>query len=431
MKVWRYLLLAIVTMAGVLSVTGTPRVDAHGTGYPEVRYHPFRLPWTAESSWMVGPGNAPGEGTHSLANGIYWAIDFSANESGQTNSGEPVKAAGGGLLEYVDLGGSSYGKYARVWHPGGYSSLYAHMNNFGAVAGDITQGTWVGDVGTTGNSTGPHLHFEIRGASDIPVDATIGAVTITHLGLEERYTAHLSSNQGAGYIDGRNRNDAFLSRMLSEGSASSRKGKFSLCNAQTYSVYFCNFSVATVVAQDFLGPRVGSTGLHQTFSLVGTPSSGYIVKVRGPIQKAYASKLTTTGVKVASILGRPLGEEGTFFGQPFQGFEHGTILVGSAVPGNPPGYNVAVTDGSGSIILQRVFKEYAGAGDCASVTQNLTVDVIDLQQTAAHAGVDGSQAYDPLYDFSGVGVPGWTNGSVDVIDLQQISLRFGTCGLEL
>lgn len=68
---------------------------------------------------------------------------------------------------------SSYGNYVVVSHGGGASTLYAHMSSRAVAVGDsVSQGQVVGYVGTTGSSTGNHLHFEIRvnGSRTDPID---------------------------------------------------------------------------------------------------------------------------------------------------------------------------------------------------------------------------------------------------------------------
>ena len=58
--------------------------------------------------------------------------------------------------------GEANGYYVTINHGDGYSSIYAHMTNYVVSAGDtVKQGQLIGYVGTTGWSTGPHLHFEI------------------------------------------------------------------------------------------------------------------------------------------------------------------------------------------------------------------------------------------------------------------------------
>lgn len=60
-----------------------------------------------------------------------------------------------------------YGLYVVVSHPNGTQTLYAHMSKNSVVSGQtVTQGQVIGAVGSTGRSTGPHLHFEIRGAKN-------------------------------------------------------------------------------------------------------------------------------------------------------------------------------------------------------------------------------------------------------------------------
>ncbi len=74
-----------------------------------------------------------------------------------------VATAPGVVTSVVDLGNRSYGRYIVVDHGGGHSSLYAHLSaQWVSVGQAVDQGTPIGLVGSTGGSTGPHLHFEER-----------------------------------------------------------------------------------------------------------------------------------------------------------------------------------------------------------------------------------------------------------------------------
>ncbi len=76
--------------------------------------------------------------------------------------GTGIKATKGGTI-IVRKYNSSYGNYIVMDHGNGISSLYAHMSGFNVNYGDeVSQGQTIGFIGSTGSSTGPHLHFEIR-----------------------------------------------------------------------------------------------------------------------------------------------------------------------------------------------------------------------------------------------------------------------------
>ena len=82
------------------------------------------------------------------------------------NGGTPILAAADGIVEVAnstDSWGYGWGYYVRIKHQGGYETLYAHCSRI-AVARDeeVYAGQVIGYVGSTGNSTGPHLHFEVR-----------------------------------------------------------------------------------------------------------------------------------------------------------------------------------------------------------------------------------------------------------------------------
>jgi murein DD-endopeptidase MepM/ murein hydrolase activator NlpD len=76
--------------------------------------------------------------------------------------GTPIAAAGAGTVIYAGwLGG--YGNLTVIDHGGGLSTAYGHQSHIGVVVGQqVTQGEIIGNVGSTGHSTGPHLHFEVR-----------------------------------------------------------------------------------------------------------------------------------------------------------------------------------------------------------------------------------------------------------------------------
>jgi murein DD-endopeptidase MepM/ murein hydrolase activator NlpD len=78
-------------------------------------------------------------------------------------TGTPVWAAGDGVVEEAKWWGA-YGRYVRIDHGNGYKSAYAHLNKFarGLKKGQrVRQGQTIAYVGTTGRSTGPHLHYEV------------------------------------------------------------------------------------------------------------------------------------------------------------------------------------------------------------------------------------------------------------------------------
>ena len=88
---------------------------------------------------------------------MHKGVDFAAPK------GTPIYAAGNGSVELAGRKGG-YGKYVRIRHNGTYATAYAHMNGFakGIRRGTrVKQGQVIGYVGTTGRSTGPHLHYEV------------------------------------------------------------------------------------------------------------------------------------------------------------------------------------------------------------------------------------------------------------------------------
>ncbi|MEO5338252.1 MAG: M23 family metallopeptidase [Magnetospirillum sp. WYHS-4] len=88
---------------------------------------------------------------------MHKGVDFGAA------TGTPIYAAGEGTVEKAGWEGG-YGNYVRLHHTDNYSTVYGHMSRIGkgiAVGRRVRQGEIIGYVGSTGRSTGPHLHYEI------------------------------------------------------------------------------------------------------------------------------------------------------------------------------------------------------------------------------------------------------------------------------
>ncbi len=105
------------------------------------------------------PGSVKTQGIHG-----YNAVDLSGVPVGST-----VRAAMSGEVIVARFGGwnGGYGNYVVIRHPNGVQTLYAHLSTVEVAVGDsVDRGERIGGVGSTGKSTGTHLHFEVRGSSN-------------------------------------------------------------------------------------------------------------------------------------------------------------------------------------------------------------------------------------------------------------------------
>jgi murein DD-endopeptidase MepM/ murein hydrolase activator NlpD len=122
-----------------------------------VAYTAGAVPATAK----IGGGNFSWPTSGSI-NQRFWGGHTGVDIGAWT--GSPVKAADGGYVA-VATGGwnAGYGNYVIIDHGNGFVTLYGHLNSIYVKPGEsVTAGEQIGAVGNTGNSTGPHLHFEIR-----------------------------------------------------------------------------------------------------------------------------------------------------------------------------------------------------------------------------------------------------------------------------
>jgi murein DD-endopeptidase MepM/ murein hydrolase activator NlpD len=134
----------------------------------------FPLP-TSDDSWATS--------------GFGWRDDpmrhrrkFHSGADIRAKSGTPVFAAGDGVVVFAGRQGG-YGNIVMLDHGGGVITRYAHLRRILAAKGEvITAGKRLGQVGSTGRATGPHLHFEVR-LDGNPVDPT-AAMTVGKLQRE-------------------------------------------------------------------------------------------------------------------------------------------------------------------------------------------------------------------------------------------------------
>ena len=93
---------------------------------------------------------------------IYKTTKFHEGMDFSANIGTPIYATGNGTLTKAGWQ-SGYGRVVVINHGYGYETLYAHMNKINVRVGQkVTRGEVIGEVGNTGKSTGPHLHYEVH-----------------------------------------------------------------------------------------------------------------------------------------------------------------------------------------------------------------------------------------------------------------------------
>jgi murein DD-endopeptidase MepM/ murein hydrolase activator NlpD len=102
----------------------------------------------------------PVQGPYSITTGYYpyhTGIDMSSN------TGTPIVAADSGVVIFAGWNDWGYGNLVVLDHGNGWTSFYAHLSSVGVGCGQfVSRGGYLGAMGSTGRSSGPHLHFEMR-----------------------------------------------------------------------------------------------------------------------------------------------------------------------------------------------------------------------------------------------------------------------------
>ena len=130
--------------AGVaVNVVGPGACDTSTGGYYGTGY----FVWPTVNHYLSGNDYSP----------WHLGIDIAAS------MGSPVYAADSGLVVYSGWSNQGYGNMIMIDHGDGYQTLYAHLSVLLVSCGEgVFQGEGIAQSGSTGNSTGPHLHFEVR-----------------------------------------------------------------------------------------------------------------------------------------------------------------------------------------------------------------------------------------------------------------------------
>ncbi|WP_433393119.1 peptidoglycan DD-metalloendopeptidase family protein [Micromonospora sp. KLBMP9576] len=171
----RILSAALLAVVGGLVAPSTPALAAPA----------FKVPFPCGQAW-----SGQTRTNHSPA----YAVDFNRTD----DLGDPVVASAPGTVDVVtNLGNTSYGRYVRINHGGGYTTYYAHLNGFNVSVGQtVGYGKVIGYVGNSGNSSGAHLHYEQRlNGSDVQVRFN-GAVAL-YWGTRS-YTSDNGCSAGSG-----------------------------------------------------------------------------------------------------------------------------------------------------------------------------------------------------------------------------------------
>jgi murein DD-endopeptidase MepM/ murein hydrolase activator NlpD len=102
------------------------------------------------------------------APGVLWANDHTGQDFAAP-MGAPIRAIGAGEITYAGYDGA-YGNKIVIRHEDGTETWYCHMSAFEYTGGYVRPGTTIGYVGSTGNSTGPHLHLEVHPGGGDAID---------------------------------------------------------------------------------------------------------------------------------------------------------------------------------------------------------------------------------------------------------------------
>lgn len=153
--------------ASIRPVLGLNPVGSGGTSWPETpRYAPDEGSASPQSNSFIWPT----EGEFTSGYGWRWGRMHKGIDVAN-NVGTPIRAVQNGQISFAGWDDGGYGYLVKITHPDGTITVYAHNSRILVQTGEyVRQGQTISLMGSTGRSTGPHLHFEVRPAGSSAVN---------------------------------------------------------------------------------------------------------------------------------------------------------------------------------------------------------------------------------------------------------------------
>jgi murein DD-endopeptidase MepM/ murein hydrolase activator NlpD len=244
----RALRIGVVTALAAVTVLAAPTAAMAAPTY--------KVPFPCGQTW-----SGQTRTNHSPQN----AIDFNRTN----DQGDPVVASAPGTVDVVaDLGGTSYGKYVRINHGGGFTTYYAHLQSFNVSVGtSVGYGRVIGYVGTTGGSTGPHLHFEQRSGGSAVQIRFNGSLAL-YWGTRN-YTSDNGCSGGGGATATVNTAGSPLNIRSGPGTGYSIVGSVADGARVTISCQTTGTTVTGTYGTSNIWDKIGSGYISDTYALTG------------------------------------------------------------------------------------------------------------------------------------------------------------------
>ncbi|GEM_PF-5250572 len=177
-------------------------LEKKGNTSSQIMQPAFELPWNSGVRYYVSRAGTPAPSggavpscylNYGFAPHTYIALDFDSPNGVY----DPVRASAAGTVVYAQFNSSGYGNLVKIRHSDNTITYYAHLNTISVNVNDnVQQGCEIGDGGTTGESTGDHIHFEWRDVGEAKFTSTYP--TFGECGCQPHPNYCYTSNNVAG-----------------------------------------------------------------------------------------------------------------------------------------------------------------------------------------------------------------------------------------